>query len=291
MNTSTKDIQTKIDFIADLPLYAVEKPFFLHASAYVNLDLDKIQTSNVQWDPREVTVYSMRDKANLSLESNGFCYVKHESIYAQKLGLGADMVKNYRTETEEFLKGLYKAEFVHGYDYKMRKNAPMTLQKYDPQDPLLVEAAAVGAHVDISLDTVPELVKSVLNEEDQQRFFQPGYRFRLINTWRSILPECEDRPLALCDYSSINANDLVPTERVYPTRIQEIYHLKYNKKQQWYWLPNQLSSEPFLFLTYDSHSGSNARYCPHISVDNPLARPEAPPRLSVETRNLVITRV
>ncbi|KAK1636211.1 hypothetical protein BDP81DRAFT_429249, partial [Colletotrichum phormii] len=31
--------------------------------------------------------------------------------------------------------------------------------------------------------------------------------------------------------------------------------------------------------------------CPHVSVHNPLAPPNAPPRESVETRNLVITRI
>jgi len=286
-----KHIQTNIDFIADLPLYAEEKAFFLHPSAAVDVDVDEIQTSNVQWDKQCVTVYSMRDRADLALEKNGFCYVKHESSYLPNAGMGTDAVQKYHRESEDLMSSLFNAEFVHCYDYKIRKNTPMTLESYDPNDSLLVEEAAVGAHVDISLDTVPQLVRRLLNEEQQQLFFRPGYRFRLINTWRSILPECEDRPLALCDYSSVDVSDLVATDRVYPTWIQEIYHLKYNPQQRWYWLPNQRSYEPFLFLTYDSHSGSNARYCPHISVENPLASSSAPPRESVETRNLVITKL
>jgi len=77
--------------------------------------------------------------------------------------------------------------------------------------------------------------------------------------WRSTLPECEDRPLALCDYTSIDPNDLIPTDRVYPNKTQEIYHLRYNKQQRWFWLPNQRSDEPFLFKTFDSKSGTGAR--------------------------------
>jgi hypothetical protein len=81
--------------------------------------------------------------------------------------------------------------------------------------------------------------------------------------WRSVLLECQDRPLALCDFTSIDANDLVATDRVYPTIIQETYHVKYNQQQRWYWLPRQRSDEPFLFVTYDSQAGSNARCQAH----------------------------
>ncbi|KAI0104457.1 hypothetical protein F4814DRAFT_430833 [Daldinia grandis] len=284
-------MQTTIDFIADIPLYGEEKPFFLHPSATAKIGLDAINTTNVEWENKPVTVHSMRNDTNISLEKNGFCYIQHETQYVPSLGVDTGVVKKYRAENEELLRSFFKADFVHCYDYKMRKNAPMALENYDPGDPLLVEQVAVGAHVDISLDTVPRLLKSILNEEQLQIFFQPGYRFRLINTWRPILPQCEDRPLALCDYSSIDVNDLIATDRVYPDWNQEIYYLKYNKGQHWYWLPNQKSNEPFLFLTYDSHSGSNARYCPHVSVENSMATSQAPARESVETRTLVITKL
>ena len=80
------------------------------------------------------------------------------------------------------------------------------------------------------------------------------------STWRSILPDpLEDRPLAVCDYHSIDPHDLIPVDRVYPEWLQEIYHLRYNPKQRWYWLPEQRCNEPLMFISYDSQSGSNAR--------------------------------
>ncbi|KAI1458142.1 hypothetical protein F4805DRAFT_425682 [Annulohypoxylon moriforme] len=285
------DIETHIDFIADLPAYREEKPFFLHPSASEDVNLDEIKTSNVEWDTKPVTVHSMRNREDITLEKNGFCYIKHESKNIPDLGTSTEVLADYRKESEDLLQSFLDAEFVHCYDCKMRKNAPMTLESFDPSDPLLIEQVAVGAHVDISLDTVPRLLKSILNEEQLETFFKPGYRFRLINTWRSILPQCEDRPLAMCDFTTIDANDLIATDRVYPKWNQEIYYLKYNKDQQWYWLPNQRSNEPFLFMTYDSHAGPNARYCPHVSIESPIATPQAPPRESVETRNLVITKL
>ncbi|KAM5350376.1 hypothetical protein ACJ41O_006881 [Fusarium nematophilum] len=221
MAQTEADIQTTIDFIADLPLYDEEKPYLLHPSASAKVDVDQIKTTNVEWNKTGVTVRSMRNKPDISLEKNGFCHVQHESKYLPGPGMGADAVANYRRETEDLMRSLFNAEFVHCYDYR--------------------------------------LLKEILNEEQLARFFQPGYRFRLINTWRSILPECQDRPLAMCDFASIDPSDLVTTDEIYPTWNQEIYHLKYNKDQRWYWLPNQRANEPFLFMTFDSHSGSNAR--------------------------------
>ena len=162
MATAATDIQTTIDFIADLSLYEEEKPYFLHPSASVNLDVDQIKTTNVQWNTTGVTVQSMRDRPEVSLERTGFCYVQHESRYFPGPDPSADTVGNYRRECEDLLRSLFDAEFVRCYDYKvgwliiipcqpqlsnqMRKISPMTLESYDPDDPLLVEHVAVGAH-------------------------------------------------------------------------------------------------------------------------------------------------
>ncbi|KAK1830083.1 hypothetical protein QBC39DRAFT_354705 [Podospora conica] len=288
------DIETVIDFLADLPAYEDEKPYYLHASDLAGERLDEVKITNVEWDKRPVTVHSMRDEAGIGLEESGFSYIQHESKHIPHAGIMTpERAADYRAECEDLLRSVFKAEFAHCYDFKLRKNTPMALEKFDPKDPCLVEEAAVGAHgkLDVTVDTVPRLIKPLLDEQQLRTFFQPGYRFRLINIWRSILPECQDRPLAVCDYASIDPSDLVATDRVYPGKLQEIYHLKYNSQQRWYWLPNQRSDEPFLFLTYDSKSGSNARYCPHVSINNPLAPSDAPPRESVETRNLVITKL
>ncbi|KAK7990149.1 hypothetical protein PG989_010464 [Apiospora arundinis] len=284
------DINTKIDFIASSPLYEEEKPYFLHPSASADVDTQQIKNTNVVWDPKPMVVQSMRDREDLSLEKNGFCYIEHKSAHIVDTEPAQGAIAGYRKESEDMMRSLLNAEFVCCYDFKLRKNAPLSLDSYDPDDPALVEEAAIGAH-DITVDTVPRLLKKLLTQEQLKVFMQPGYRFRLINTWRSLLAECEDRPLALCDYTSISPDDLLAADRIYPSWDQEIYFVKHNHQQRWFWLPKQRSSEPLLFMTYDSDSRSKARYCPHISVENPLAGSGAPPRESVETRNLVITKL
>jgi hypothetical protein len=53
------------------------------------------------------------------------------------------------------------------------------------------------------------------------------------STWRSLLPVLEDQPLALCDSHSVGAADLMPTDRLVPDRVGEVYYLKYNPKHRW----------------------------------------------------------
>ncbi|KAI8304279.1 hypothetical protein K4K61_006267 [Colletotrichum sp. SAR11_59] len=143
------DIRTQADFLADLPIYEDEKPYYLHASDAAGDRLDQVKITNVQWDTRPVTVRSMRDNPDIGLNKSGFTFWKHKSNYLPHQGMSEEMVSKYRTEGEDLLRSAFNAELVRCYDFKMRKNAPMTLEKFDPQDPLLVEQAAVGAHVGI----------------------------------------------------------------------------------------------------------------------------------------------
>ncbi|KAK1716543.1 hypothetical protein BDP67DRAFT_274080 [Colletotrichum lupini] len=147
MASHSIEIQTRADFLADLPIYEDEKPYYLHASDSASDRLDQIKITNVEWDTRPVTVRSMRDNTNVGLDKTGFTYWKHESQYLPHRGMNEEKVEKYRTEGEELLRSVFDADFVRCYDFKMRKNAPMTLENFDPNDPLLVEQAAVGAHV------------------------------------------------------------------------------------------------------------------------------------------------
>src|SRR5436305_13816839 len=54
------------------------------------------------------------------------------------------------------------------------------------------------------------------------------------STWRALQPTIEDRPLAVCDRLSVDITDLVAADKVYPTRVGEVYYLKFSEKQKWY---------------------------------------------------------
>lgn len=81
------------------------------------------------------------------------------------------------------------------------------------------------------------------------------------STWRPLNAVLEDRPLALCDAQTVAKEDLAPTDRVLPDRLGEIYYLHYAPKQKWYWLEKQKTTEPFLFLMYDTMTSENLARC------------------------------
>ncbi|KAJ5272561.1 hypothetical protein N7478_007686 [Penicillium angulare] len=255
MASTTSNISPHINFIADLPKYKVEKPFTSHQSLTANPDLkEQKATDNVKLLSQSVNVSGMRGNENITLDRSGFCYIEHKSKYLPSSVISLDSTSLYRKETEELLASYFNAELTFCYDVKLRKNSPGDYETYDPGHPLFVEQAAAFAH-DVSPDTAPGELKRLMNEDQLKTYSQPGYRFRLINTWKCLLPKCEDRPMAFCDYGSVNMHDLLAADRVRSaTRRKEIF-------------------------------------CPHTSVDNPSAPTDAPSRESVETRTLVITKM
>jgi len=199
-------------------------------------------------------------------------------------------VEAYKRETERLLTEALGATHVKCYDLRLRKNIIFQRTEFDLNNPLHTEGPARGAHNDITIDSGPRVIDRYLSQSEKDAFLKTGYRVRIINTWRSLLPVIEDQPLALCDSRSVGETDLMPTDRLVPDRVGEVYYLKYNPKHHWYWLSTQKSSEPFAFVMYDTKAGTHARFCPHVSFKNPLAGAEVPPRESVETRSVVITR-
>jgi hypothetical protein len=68
------------------------------------------------------------------------------------------------------------------------------------------------------------------------------------STWRSLLPVLEDQPLALCDSRSVDETDLMPTDRLVPDRVGEVYYLTYNPKHRWFVPPTSLNILELLAL-------------------------------------------
>ena len=111
------DLETTIDFIADLSLYETEKPFFVYPSLTQSKYSPDDELSNVQWETHPVTVHSIRDTPDLVFEQAGFRYLEHESAYLSANDL--DTAAKYQKETEELLGSCFNAEFIKCYIYKV----------------------------------------------------------------------------------------------------------------------------------------------------------------------------
>jgi len=75
---------------------------------------------------------------------------------------------------------------------------------------------------------------------------------------------------------------------VYEAYNGEIYYMKYNPSQRWYFLGQQKPSEVAIFTSFVSDPGDIAKFCPHVSFSDPRAPPGCEKRESVEVRAIVL---
>jgi len=95
-------------------------------------------------------------------------------------------------------------------------------------------------------------------------------------------------PLAVCDARSIDTEDLIGSDLVYPDWVGETYAVAYNPRHVWYWFPYQKPSEAMLLKIYDSAADGRARFTAHTAFDDPTSDADAPPRRSVEIRAIIL---
>ena len=85
---------------------------------------------------------------------------------------------------------------------------------------------------------------------------------------------------------SIAPTDLIPTERRYPDRVGETYHITFNPSHRWFYFPEMKREEALVFKCYDSEKDGRARFSAHAAFEDPNSSPDAPPRESIEIRTL-----
>ncbi|WP_233472836.1 CmcJ/NvfI family oxidoreductase [Cupriavidus respiraculi] len=113
-------------------------------------------------------------------------------------------------------------------------------------------------------------------------------RYAIVNVWRSLSGPVLDTPLALCDARSVDAADLVGADVRYPNRTGDIYLMLHSPRHRWFHFSAMDRHEALVFKQYDSSISGVARFTPHAAFDHPEAPPDAPPRVSIEARCLVI---
>ena len=113
-----------------------------------------------------------------------------------------------------------------------------------------------------------------------------GRRMIQINVWRPLVARVQRSPLAFCDATTIKPSELMPTDIHFPDtdHIGEIYALRKNPEQAWYYFSEMTHDETVLIKGYDSLKDGTARFTPHTAFEYPDQDPAVPPRKSIETR-------
>ncbi len=227
--------------------------------------------------PRTVTIRNGRHFSDLSLDTNGFLLVPHHSTVSDFYD-SDEVRRSYYPEVEELIKAVTGAERVLIFDHVVRNPVLAAQGKKEIREPGKV------VHNDYSLKSAPRRVRDHLPAEADELLQR---RFAEINVWRAIRGPLQDAPLALCDAQSIDVEDAVPSDLVYPDRVGETLGFVFNPAHRWVYFPNMQPDEALLLKCYDSKEDGRARYTAHTAFDDPNKPPHAGPRESIEVRALV----
>jgi hypothetical protein len=227
----------------------------------------------------EVPIRDARPIAGaITLNRHGFKLVKHRSSVRDFYD--DDEVKRvYYPEAERLLAAATGASRVFIFDHATRRRVPGSEDRRDG-----IRQPVSRVHDDHTAKSGPQRVRDLLSGEAP--YLLQG-RVQIINVWRPIKGPLLDAPLAVCDAGSVEPEDLVPSDLIYPNRIGETYSVSYRRSHRWFYFRAMRTDEALLRKCYDSKSDGPARFAPHTAFTDPTTPPDAPPRESIELRALV----
>ena len=229
--------------------------------------------------PQTVPITDARSFAGeISLDKQGFQLETHHTAVVDFYDR-EEVERVYYPEVEELLKRATGAEKVVIFDHQVR-NLPMS-----ERGERNARGYAKMVHNDYTAKSGPRRVRDHLPAEEAAERLQ--HRFAEINVWRPIRGPIKSSPLAVCDAQSIDPNDFVASDLIYPDKVGETYRFAYNPHHRWFYYPNLERDEAILLKCYDSKDDGRARYTAHTSFDDPTSGPDAPARESIEVRALL----
>jgi hypothetical protein len=221
-------------------------------------------------DPRSVEVEDGRSKTQPpSLDQEGFALIAHQSAVAD-FGNDDEINRVYEPETRRLLRDLTGADVVVICSKPVRRATETS--RLTASEALYNARPANFVHVDVSNATA-----TTMAERLKPRV--PIKRFAHYNLWRAYSAPPQVMPLALCDYRSVAASDLVEADAMMdiPGKKESSYEglvVRYNPQHRWSYFSGMHRDELLVFKTE----------LPHTAFLNTTCRSDAPPRSSIEMR-------
>jgi hypothetical protein len=237
--------------------------------------------------PREhipVTIFDGREIQNeFDLDVNGFMLL-HDPINNVDNFYDDKQVKNYYYPSlESLVKKVTGAQLAVVFDHTYRSGGEAR-ENLPNINPVVLEA-----HNDYTDDSGPERVKQMTEEcaphLDVGRLMQG--RYGIYNVWRSINATVEEKPLTLCDMSSLRAEDFVPCILKWPHRNGYVNVMRYNTRQKWFYFDKMKQEEALVFKCFDSRECNHLRYTAHSAFIDPNTVEDCRTRESIESRIIV----
>lgn len=268
--------RTTINFIQRDELYLEEKPYLLTYEAPQGFP-----RTNIKLDERVVAVEDIRGHENeFTINKNGFTIMQVNTKLSYEDFNDDALVKQvYLKEVAEALKSLLGASRVQVFEHIVRKRHP--LFPISTGQPYLYNQPTSIAHI----DTTPEW-SSTMAERLNPPHDPPivKHRYQCLNIWKPLKGPLRDWPLAVCDISTVDINDVHRGDLVHPNFVIENCQVNFNPNQKWHYISDQLPSEAWVFLQSDSKNAWIKPGVPHSSFPHPSSQPDDLPRESIEVR-------
>lgn len=137
------------------------------------------------------------------------------------------------------------------------------------------------------------LTRNLRNFGREQRYTEAEADAKMSRRFMSInlakpMETIRQNPFVLCAWPSFADQPYITNYRIYDDRVGETTRFTYRPTHEWYWFPQQTSTEVSMLKCYDSVTdGSVSRWSFHSACIDPTAPEDAPCRKNVVVRSFV----
>lgn len=177
----------------------------------------------------------------------------------------------YDQELASLLKHAVAAEEVIVFDHTIRVDDPAAIRK-----------PARNVHSDYSPDGAEQRLIDILGPEAAAMWSAGHYAF--INVWRPIEHAVNSAPLAFVRPDSVQKEDWILIDLIYPDRKGHIMGLVGNPAHTWIYRSSMTPRDVAVFNIYDNSGQPSVAHSALDMVEDPTI---SRPRKSIESRTLV----
>ncbi|MEZ8149026.1 hypothetical protein A1OW_09085 [Enterovibrio norvegicus] len=244
-----------------------------HEAQAFQFDVDGISGNLVAPElvPTQVNVKDNRDHgSDINFANDGITFVTQPSVVTE-FDEDRAWQPAYDQEIQALLAREINALEVIVFDHTIRID-----------DQGSARQPARNVHNDYSPDGANQRLVNLVGEV-RAKTFQEG-AFALVNVWRPISPVITTSPLGFIHPTSMDNEDWMTIDMVYPDRKGEILGVAANPKHEWFYQSNMRSDDVVIFNVYDNQGRP---YLAHSALDIVGQSAVSAPRISIETRTLV----
>jgi hypothetical protein len=178
-----------------------------------------------------------------------------------------------------FVKKHTGAKRVEVFDHTIRKRLPSDLKVQTT----VQRPAVMLVHSDYTVKSGPQRVRDLFPSEAEALLKR---RVAFFNVWKPLFQRVDELPLAMCDATSDDDQDMLRMDLKYRERTGEIYVMRHSPAHRWFYFPKMEPVHALLLKTYDSETDGRARFMGHSAFEDPTTAPDALKRESIEVRTM-----